>query len=142
MTFTKEWLQHQIAEFESCAERTDGYRLDEGGKNTLAALKLALAGMEAEPVAYMTYKGYLLHAGDPKVAEYSEPMPLYDAPHPLTTSERSELENYRNAQQVVPVEATSDDCPAFIKYDVTEVDEAWARGFNACRAAMLQGGKS
>ncbi|MCX2315279.1 DUF550 domain-containing protein [Klebsiella quasipneumoniae] len=39
---------------------------------------------------------------------------------------------------VVPEEVTAEDCPAFVKYDVTEVDEAWARGFNACRAAMLQ----
>lgn len=39
-----------------------------------------LASMEQEPVAYMTYKGYLLHAADPKLAEYSEPMPLYAAP--------------------------------------------------------------
>ena len=36
-------------------------------------------------------------------------------------------------------EVTADDCPAFIKYDVTDVDEAWARGHNQCRAAMLQG---
>lgn len=35
-------------------------------------------------------------------------------------------------------EVTAEDCPALVKYDVTEVDEAWARGFNACRAAMLQ----
>jgi hypothetical protein len=28
----------------------------------------------------MTYKGYLPHADDPKLAEYSEPMPLYTAP--------------------------------------------------------------
>ena len=35
------------------------------------------ATMDSEPVAYMTYKGYLLHAGDPKLAEYSEPTPLY-----------------------------------------------------------------
>ncbi len=34
-------------------------------------------------------------------------------------------------------EVTAEDCPAFVKYDVTEVDEAWVRGFNACRAAML-----
>lgn len=39
---------------------------------------------------------------------------------------------------VVPDEVTSEYCPALVKYDVTEVDEAWARGFNACRAAMLQ----
>lgn len=30
-----------------------------------------------EPVAYMTYKGYLLHASDPKVAEHDSPEPLY-----------------------------------------------------------------
>lgn len=39
----------------------------------------------------------------------------------------------------VPDEVTEEDCPAFVKYDITEVDEAWARGFNACRTAMLQG---
>ncbi|WP_407575668.1 DUF550 domain-containing protein [Raoultella terrigena] len=43
---------------------------------------------------------------------------------------------------VVPDEVTAEDCPALVKYDVTEVDEAWARGFNACRAAMLQAGNS
>ncbi len=47
---------------------------------------------------------------------------------------------YRHAQPapVVPDEVTAEDCPALVKYDVTEVDEAWARGFNACRSAMLQ----
>lgn len=39
---------------------------------------------------------------------------------------------------VVPDEVTAEDCPAFVKYEVTEVDEAWARGFNAGRAATLQ----
>lgn len=47
---------------------------------------------------------------------------------------------YRHAQSapVVLDEVTAEDCPAFVKYDVTEVDEAWVRGFNACRAATLQ----
>ncbi|MEB8293722.1 DUF551 domain-containing protein [Klebsiella michiganensis] len=40
------------------------------------------AEKNCEPVAYMTYKGYLLHAGDPKLAEYSEPTPLYADPRP------------------------------------------------------------
>ncbi|HCM5779722.1 TPA: DUF551 domain-containing protein [Klebsiella variicola subsp. variicola] len=46
---------------------------------------------------------------------------------------------YRHAQPapVVLDEVTAEDCPAFVNYDVTEVDEAWARGFNSCRAAML-----
>ncbi|EPY5206163.1 hypothetical protein ACXDTG_000441 [Klebsiella pneumoniae] len=49
------------------------------------------------------------------------------------------LRSAANAQPVtvVPDEVTAEDCPALVKYDVTEVDEAWARGFNACRAAML-----
>ncbi|HDG7902760.1 TPA: hypothetical protein PCK40_005213 [Klebsiella quasipneumoniae] len=42
---------------------------------------------------------------------------------------------------VVPDEVTAENCPALVKYDVTEVDGAWARGFNACRAAMLQESK-
>ena len=46
---------------------------------------------------------------------------------------------YRHAQPALVVldEVTAEDCPAFVNYDVTEVDEAWARGFNSCRAAML-----
>lgn len=28
----------------------------------------------------MTYKGHLLHAADPNVAEHSDPVPLYTAP--------------------------------------------------------------
>lgn len=40
-------------------------------------------------------------------------------------------------EPVVVNEATTEDCPAFVKYDVVEVDEAWACGFNSCRAAML-----
>lgn len=32
---------------------------------------------DLKPDAYETYKGYLLHANDPKVQEYSDPSPLY-----------------------------------------------------------------
>lgn len=42
-----------------------------------------------------------------------------------------------DAELEVVGEATTKDCPAFVKYDVIEVDEAWACGFNACRAVML-----
>jgi hypothetical protein len=30
-----------------------------------------------EPDAFVTYKGYLYHANDPKVLEHSDPEPLY-----------------------------------------------------------------
>lgn len=57
----------------------------------------------------------------------------------ITDLERNIAPLYRHAQPVPVVldEVTAEDCPAFVKYDVTEVDEAWARGFNSCRAAML-----
>ena len=85
------------------------------------ALQL-LASMEQEPVAYMTYKGYLLHADDPKLAEYSEPMPLYAAPQLPQPA-------------VVPdaIEIDDDFDSAF--------EHGKAVGWNAYRAAMLQGAK-
>ena len=43
--------------------------------------RLLLTIIKDEPVAYVTYKGYLLHAADPKVSEYSEPTPLYELPY-------------------------------------------------------------
>lgn len=46
----------------------------------IEALRQALAQPEQKPVAYMTYKGYLYHASDPKVLEHSDPTPLYTAP--------------------------------------------------------------
>ncbi|QNQ52586.1 hypothetical protein [Serratia liquefaciens] len=46
----------------------------------MALARIAMAVKQAEPVAYMTYKGYLIHAADPKLSEYSDPEALYDAP--------------------------------------------------------------
>ena len=44
----------------------------------LAVQAALLAKITASgPDAFMTYKGYLLHASDPKVREHSEPEPLY-----------------------------------------------------------------
>ncbi|HFR4116238.1 TPA: DUF551 domain-containing protein [Yersinia enterocolitica] len=45
-----------------------------------ALARIALAAKRAEPVAYITNKGYLIHTGDPKLSEYSDPAPLYDTP--------------------------------------------------------------
>ncbi|XGI80207.1 hypothetical protein ACED16_25420 [Enterobacter hormaechei] len=49
-TITKQWLQQKIAEME--ATRDDiPFGLGEDGTNTLAALRIALASLEAEAVA-------------------------------------------------------------------------------------------
>lgn len=58
-------------------------------EEVFALIDIALSAKQAEPVAYMTYKGHLIHAGDPKLSEYSEPQPLYDNPqvNPLIVPE-------------------------------------------------------
>ncbi|HGY1185791.1 TPA: hypothetical protein ACNU0D_000336 [Citrobacter freundii] len=69
---------HQIHGILSKASaQSDGGNL---GYAMADAVKVIDEVLNAEPVAYMTYKGYLLHAADPKLAEYSDPTPLYDAP--------------------------------------------------------------
>ncbi|MBJ9110076.1 Lar family restriction alleviation protein [Citrobacter sp. FDAARGOS_156] len=71
---------HQIREILSkAAEQSDGGNLGYTMADAVKVIDVAIAAHNEEPVAYMTYKGYLLHAGDPKVSEYSEPTPLYTA---------------------------------------------------------------
>lgn len=115
-TITKERLE-QLANFR-------GAPVTRQEEQELA--RIALASLEAEPVAEVC-EGFTLryigHGPAPKSGVHIGDM-LFTAP-PVPVS--------------VPDEVTAEDCPAFVKYDVTDVDEAWARGFNACRAAMLQG---
>ncbi|EPY1510976.1 hypothetical protein ACW9SN_002828 [Klebsiella quasipneumoniae] len=118
---TKERLQ-EIAE--------DGF-LKHGESKVLA--RIALAAMDSEPVAWTDE--HELRDVDRGGCGY-----LFTV-NPVTphADERRIILLYRHAQPVPVVldEVTAEDCPALVKYDVTEVDEAWARGFNACRAAML-----
>lgn len=51
-TITKEWLQRKITEFKSWREDIP-FGLDEDDHNMLIALEIALASLEAEPVAWM-----------------------------------------------------------------------------------------
>lgn len=71
------WLKFEIQEYEK--DEKSG-QIGHYSKLMLKTLRIALESVEAEPVAYTTYKGYLIHAGDPKLKEYSDPTPLYDAP--------------------------------------------------------------
>ncbi|ABP59703.1 hypothetical protein [Enterobacter sp. 638] len=161
MTFTKSWLQKQITDLEATRDEIP-FGLDEDGNNTLAVLKLALAGMEAEPVAYMHRSGQVVtreECCDDKTFAIccKVETPLYAAPQPLATSERAELENYRSAQQVVrSITQHFDDialetareimCDVnrrheFLGGEVQLLSRIQCRVDDACRAAMLQGGK-
>ncbi|MEB2715821.1 DUF551 domain-containing protein [Citrobacter freundii] len=120
---------HQISEILSkAAAQSDGGHLGYAMADAVRVIDGAIAAHNEEPVAYMTYKGYLLHAGDPKVSEYSEPTPLYTAPQQAP---------------VVPDELLS------AMEEVLRISdrdhEAWHKarnGIAACRAAMLQAGNS
>ncbi|MCK6979159.1 DUF551 domain-containing protein, partial [Enterobacter roggenkampii] len=48
-TITKEWLQQKIADMEAIRDDIP-FGLGEDGTNTLAALRIALASLEAVPV--------------------------------------------------------------------------------------------
>ncbi|MRG31667.1 hypothetical protein [Enterobacter cancerogenus] len=52
-TITNEWLQQKIAEMEATRDEIP-FGLDEDDSNTLAALRIALASLEAEPVTEWT----------------------------------------------------------------------------------------
>ncbi|WP_329486431.1 DUF551 domain-containing protein [Citrobacter freundii] len=109
---------HQISEILSkAAAQSDVGNLGCAMSDAVKVIDGAIAAFGTEPVAYMTYKGYLLHAADPKLAEYSDPTPLYTAP-PAPVS--------------VPAAMEMDD-----DFD-SAFEHGKAVGWNAYRAAMLQ----
>ncbi|HFU6587741.1 TPA: hypothetical protein ACGPD8_003709 [Klebsiella quasipneumoniae] len=124
---TRERLQ-EIAE--------DGF-LKHGESKELA--RIALAAMNGEPFSYIIQDKYERERGVEGHLSRSH-VSKYVSQEDINEHEITCIPLYRHAQPapVVLDEVTAEDCPAFVKYDVTEVDEAWARGSNACRAAMLQ----
>lgn len=56
-TITKEWLQQKIADMEAARDEIP-FGLGEDGTNTLAALRIALASLEAEPYGYVHKSAY------------------------------------------------------------------------------------
>lgn len=74
----KELEQFTAERLQAFIDKPIGNGFTRGEQMLLA--RIALAAKTADPFAYMTYKGYLIHAGDSKLSEYSDPQPLYDAP--------------------------------------------------------------
>ncbi|MCM7153169.1 hypothetical protein M8O35_04780 [Enterobacter roggenkampii] len=124
-TISKQWLQQKIADME--ATRDDiPFGLGEDGTNTLAALRIALASLEAEPAGWQVkkYGGNWVSIKKEDVDHYrfNEELPVrevYTAP-PAPVAVPDALED----------DIDSDDHPLLWSYN---------NGWNACRAAMLQG---
>lgn len=120
-TITKEWLLKTIAELEEERDATPG-AVNEDAAMALAAMKLALASLEAEPVAWLLSGGgaknnVSFDSGNAYAAQLRERTPLYTAP-PAPVS--------------VPAAMEIDD-----DFD-SAFEHGKAVGWNAYRAAMLQ----
>ncbi|QLX04277.1 DUF551 domain-containing protein [Citrobacter freundii] len=131
ITINKEWLQQKIADMEADRDEIP-FGLNEEDSNTLAALRIALASLEAEPaihrwrrVTFEPYGPYPWHYGN--FIGFSKPVDgiedeYYYAAPPAT---------------VVPE-------PATVETTYPDVQTNWqdakmyAEGWNACRATMLQ----
>ncbi|MDX7584970.1 hypothetical protein SJ753_00450 [Enterobacter kobei] len=142
-TITREFTKEQLQQIEAAAKEVlwpvvwsekkarEHFSEKITPKVVLKLARIALASLEAEAVCVIDQSNldYLKSGSDADV-------------WPASRTEMGDVLLYRAAPPApvsVPDNVTAEDCPAFIKYDLTEVDEAWARGFNACRAAMHQG---
>lgn len=119
---TKEWLQQTITELEEERDAVPGV-VNEDAAKALAAMKLALASLEAEAVAWLLSGGgaknnVSFDSGNAYADPLREVTPLYTA-HPAPVS--------------VPAAMEMDD-----DFD-SAFEHGKAVGWNAYRAAMLQG---
>lgn len=88
-TITREWLQQAINDYESVRDELP-FGLDDYQGNILAALRIALASLEAEPVTWTDDEelrdveqiglGYLLPCPPDKYADPRRVIPLYRVP--------------------------------------------------------------
>ncbi|MCK1077483.1 DUF551 domain-containing protein [Enterobacter cloacae subsp. cloacae] len=108
----KEWLQQKIADMEAARDEIP-FGLGEDDSNTLAALRIALASLEAEPVS------------------------VFKIDH-----ESSLIKHVKRVVSETNAQPAPVSVPAAMEMD-DDFDSAFehgkAVGWNACRAAMLQG---
>ncbi len=125
-TITREWLQQAINDYESVRDELP-FGLDDYQGNILAALRIALASLEAEPIG-------AFHIAEQQVDGTSDY--LKDGEWPI---DNGIIEVY--AAPPVPVVPEEKPMPNPLSMYAVDAVAAIAevRGWNACRAAMLQG---
>lgn len=132
-TITKEWLQQKIADMEAIRDDIP-FGLGEDGTNTLAALRIALASLEAEPVG--------------EVSEQRDGL-VMDGTVDLGGASTHRIIKGASKMKRLPLGTkfyTAPPAPVSVP-DAMEMDDDFdsafehgkAVGWNACRAAILQG---
>lgn len=130
-TITREWLQQAINDYESIRDELP-FGLDDYQGNILAALRIALASLEAEPIG-------AFHIAEQQVDGTSDY--IKDGEWPI---DNGTIEVYAAPPvPVVPAALPENDDEDGHDIDYLEPSEVYAlgrtAGWNACRAAMLQG---
>ncbi|MEG6158413.1 hypothetical protein ABFC59_23925 [Enterobacter hormaechei] len=141
-TLTKEWLLKTIAELEEERDATPG-AVNEDAARALEAMKIALASLEADVVAWTDEQelrdvekygcGYLFTANP--VTPNADPhrvIKLYAAPPvPVSVPDEATPDN------IQMLASTFAPCGVTYQWERDECNAA-ADSWNACRAAMLQ----
>lgn len=138
-TITKEWLQQKIADMEAARDEIP-FGLDEDDSNTLAAMKLALASLEAEAVAFVMADDLkdssiistpaYRDLGEAMERTVGDVVALYAAPPASVTVPK------------VPSSVTAETCNLDEPGHDWNEAEYYAQGWNACRDAMIQGAEN
>ncbi|EPS4428037.1 DUF551 domain-containing protein [Enterobacter hormaechei] len=128
-TLTKEWLQQKIAELEEERDATPG-AVNEDAARALAAMKIALASLEAEAV------------GEVVLGEYDDCGCHPDAKVVCIAADgQADWENFKDGTRLYTAPPAPVSVPAAMEMD-DDFDSAFehgkAVGWNAYRAAMLQ----
>lgn len=135
-TITKEWLQHKITAMEAVRDEIP-FGLDEDDSNTIAAMRIALASLEAEVVAWIVHArtGDQLTTDGSYVANAEGILGLHSTP--LYTSQPASVVpeeiDLTSAPEVFEIAAAAERLGLHGTY------ASYAVGWNACRATMLQG---
>ncbi|EPE3984819.1 DUF551 domain-containing protein [Enterobacter hormaechei] len=137
ITLTKEWLHQTIAELEEERDAVPGV-VNEDAAMALAAMKLALASLESEPVAWLLSGGgaknnVSFDSGNAYADPLREVTPLYTAP-PAPVSVPDDV-----LKGLLPDAEKAEfwfEHNGIILFEGVKFNNAV---FDACRAAMLQG---
>ncbi|MCE1303731.1 DUF551 domain-containing protein [Enterobacter hormaechei] len=135
---TKEWLQKTIAELEEERDATPG-AVNEDASNALAAMKLALASLEAESVSVNDDMAYAFHHA------ISDSSLGSDEVEEIKAGLRAAFANVtaQPAPASVPEPIKRNDADGWWMYKGRRVGGGCAEWYNRalddCRAAMLQG---
>ncbi|HDS4487809.1 TPA: DUF551 domain-containing protein [Enterobacter hormaechei subsp. steigerwaltii] len=126
-TLTKEWLLKTIAELEEVRDAVPG-AVNEDAAMALAAMKLALASLEAKPIG-------AFHISDQQVGGTTDY--IKDGEWPIDDGV-IEVYTAPPAPVSVPDELSREEYKRRFMEE-NDFDNTFRGGWNACRAAMLQG---